>query len=275
MNGEILQMVALCCHANATVRGRRVPEALPKSVACDFCEFVRFVRPMRTLFGRVKDRTFASTPQEWLGTLVRDGVMRVRLGCAAGNDPAVADRTLAGFVGGGGRWYLELANADGQSDFLVADWQVHNLRAPDGRVWRTTYKQVSGPSMNAVTPSVDEATRDLMMTLREIADFAGRQNLTSWRDLFLGALGAFDTDLAGRHDNCADLAPPGVLSQDARRLLDACQSAWVFGGMGSWNDLGFKDPDHAIYERVSEKLYRCIVAGILAGANDSSVPRAS
>lgn len=270
MNGTILQMVALCCHANATVRGRRVPEPLPKSVAFDFCEYVRFVRPTRTLFGRVKDRTFASTPQEWLGTLVRDGVVRVRLGCAAGRDPAATDRTLAAFIGGGGTWYLELVRADGQSDFVVADWQVHNQRAPDGRVWRTTYKQVSGPSTAAGTVSVEHATGDLKRALAEVSTFAREQSLTTWLEIFTSALEAFDPSVTRTHDNCADLAPPGILPDGARRLLDACQTAWVFGGMGSWNDMGFDEPHQAEYDRVSEQLYKCIVAGTIAGTNASA-----
>lgn len=270
MNGTTLQMVALCCHANATVRGRSVPEPLPKSVAFDFCEFVRFVKPKRTLFGRVKDRTFASTPREWLGTLVRDGVVRVRLGCAAGSDPAAADRMLAAFIGGGGTWYLELVRGDGQSDFLVADWQVHNQRAPDGRVWRTTYKQVAGPSLSASVITIAQATSDLKAALDDAAAFAARQQLTNWHANFMSALDAFDASKPARFDNCADLAPPGVLPHDARMLLDACQRAWVFGGMGSWNDLGFDEPHQAEYIRVSEQLYQCIVAGIIAGTNASA-----
>lgn len=270
MNGEILQLIALCCHANATLRARRVPEPLPKNAAFDFCEFVRFVRPARTLFGGVKDRTFASTPQEWLGALVADGVVRVRLARASGNDPAAADRTLAAFIGGAGTWYLELLRADGQSDFLLADGQVHNLRAPDGRIWRTTYKQVSGPSTNSSPIPIAQATANLKAALDDVAAFALKQNLSNWHANFMSALDAFDASKPARFDNCADLAPPGVLPLDARTLLDACQRAWVFGGMGSWNDLGFDEPHQAEYDRVSEQLYQCIVAGILAATNASA-----
>lgn len=272
MNGTILQMLALCCYANATVRGRRVPEPMPKSSVCDFCEYVRFVRPTRTLFGRIKDRTFASTPQDWLGTLLRDGVVRVRLGCAAGNDPSVADRMLAAFIGGGGTWYLELVLADSQSNFLVADWQVHNQHAPDRRIWRTTYKQVPGASTNVPAIPLAHATDNLQAALHDIADFAQRQSLTNWHANFMSALDAFDASKPPRYDNCADLAPPGTLTLDARMLLDACQRAWVFGGMGSWNDMFFTGPIQSDYERVSEQLYESVVAGLIAGANASALP---
>ena len=271
MNGEILQLIALCCHANATLRARRVPEPLPKNAAFDFCEFVRFVRPARTLLGRVKDRTFASTPREWLATLPRDGVVRVRLARASSNEPAAADRTLAAFIGGGGTWHLELVRADGQSDFLLADLQVHNLRAPDRRIWRTTYKQVSGPSTNSSVIPLAHATANLKAALDDVATFARKQNLSNWHANFVAALDAFDPAKPPRFDNCADLAPPGVLPPDARMLLDACQRAWVFGGMGSWNDMGFQEPDQAEYERVSERLYQAVVGGLIAGANASAL----
>jgi hypothetical protein len=48
----------------------------------------------------------------------------------------------------------------------------------------------------------------------------------------------------------------------------ACQHAWVFGGMGSWNDVSF-DAKPGEYERVSEQLHRALLQGILAGANAS------
>lgn len=268
MNGTILQMVALCCHANGAIRGVDAREL--RGGAFDVCDSVRFVRPARTLFGRMKDRTFASSPKEWLGTLKRDGVVRVRLDCARQDDPALADRTLAGFIGGAGTWYLELVRANAQSDYLVADWQVNAQRAPGGRVWRATYKQVSGASTNGPPLSLAQASADLNAALHDVAAFALEQKLSNWHSNFLSALDAFDATKPARHDNCADLAPPGVLPPDARILLDACQRAWVFGGMGSWNDMGFADADQSEYDRVSDRLYQAVVAGIIAAANASA-----
>src|SRR5258706_16035148 len=47
------------------------------------------------------------------------------------------------------------------------------------------------------------------------------------------------------------------------RLMGKCMpraamSAWVFGGMGLWNDLGFDGADGQEYERVSETLFTII-----------------
>jgi len=35
-------------------------------------------------------------------------------------------------------------------------------------------------------------------------------------------------------------------------MLDAIRSAWVFGGMGSWNDLGFEGDAEREYEEVEK-----------------------
>ena len=38
----------------------------------------------------------------------------------------------------------------------------------------------------------------------------------------------------------------------------ACEAAWVFGGMGSWNDLGFQGEDQQTYERLSHRLFQLV-----------------
>jgi len=42
MNGPIAQMVALACHANAAVRGRRVQGFLEANSTCRHCDEVSF-----------------------------------------------------------------------------------------------------------------------------------------------------------------------------------------------------------------------------------------
>ncbi len=66
-----------------------------------------------------------------------------------------------------------------------------------------------------------------------------------------------------------DLAPSDFVSSQARTLLGACQKSWVFSGMGSWNDMGFDDPEQAEYERVSEQLFNNLNEAIAVGANES------
>jgi hypothetical protein len=66
-----------------------------------------------------------------------------------------------------------------------------------------------------------------------------------------------------------DLAADGVTPQLATCLLDACQSAWVFGGMGSWNDMGFEGAEKTEYDRVSDHLFTTLNETIQSAANAS------
>lgn len=66
-----------------------------------------------------------------------------------------------------------------------------------------------------------------------------------------------------------DLVLNGVVPELATFLLDACQSAWVFGGMGSWNDMSFEGADQAEYDRLSEELFNTLNETIQTAANAS------
>lgn len=66
-------------------------------------------------------------------------------------------------------------------------------------------------------------------------------------------------------------ANPSLLPLEAIQLLSAAQSSWVFGGMGSWNDLGFEGEDQATYESLSEELYGTVNRAIVAATNASAV----
>jgi hypothetical protein len=45
--------------------------------------------------------------------------------------------------------------------------------------------------------------------------------------------------------------------------------AFVFGGMGSWNDCGFDDRKlQAQYEQVTKKLYVAVMDALVSGVND-------
>jgi hypothetical protein len=54
----------------------------------------------------------------------------------------------------------------------------------------------------------------------------------------------------------------------SKQIIFSAGSAWVFGGMGSWNDLGFDSKeDNKTCERLSERFYSNINKAIIVGAN--------
>jgi hypothetical protein len=106
------------------------------------------------------------------------------------------------------------------------------------------------------------------MTLREIADFAFKQNLESFGKTFDSARKTLDSEQPEQDYYHKDLIKLDNYSLRAKQVLFSAASAWVFGGMGSWNDNGFENKaDNDKYEELSSRLYNCINDSIVGVTN--------
>jgi hypothetical protein len=269
MQTPLAQIVALTCYGNAALRGVTVPRFFPGNSTCQFCEFVNFVLLTKSTDGAVKQTVAFNSPDEWLIDIRRRGVLGMRLIQQEQNNPNISDRMSSGFVGGGRIWKIELLNADLTSDFWISRWKVGNKLAADRKFWQVSYgmNQSLKTKQHNLRP-LSEIKTDLQCTLNEIWTFSEKQNLKGFSVLFTDALRAID-------DHCADvgyhkdLFPIGTLAGDAESLLKAAMSAWVFGGMGSWNDMGFDGDIQMEYNELSDKLYSKLVKAIEAAATSS------
>ncbi|MBL4620532.1 MAG: hypothetical protein JKX88_10605, partial [Marinicaulis sp.] len=66
-----------------------------------------------------------------------------------------------------------------------------------------------------------------------------------------------------------DTAPENFLTPDAHKLLSAVSAAWVFGGMGSWNDAVYGPEHDEEYSHVSADLYIALQDAIVAVVNST------
>lgn len=270
MNGTNAQFVSLTCHGNAFLRGLPANRFFPANSTCQFCERVTFVELSKPFFGKPKETEVASTPDEWFGYLKRTLARGVKLVSSPRNDPNLSDRMSAGFVGGGEAWSMEVVHANGRSVYWRSRWEVGDQNAPNRRIWRVTYGRVSDSKTYAVSPDGLASIEDkLQAALQEIHEFARRNNCGGFTDCFARALAVLAGSSVDQRAYHQDLSPTGILSSEAVRILDACQHAWVFGGMGSWNDMGFDGEDGKVYDQVSERLFRAINEAIPASANNS------
>ena len=275
MTGPIAQFVALACHANAFLRGLRVPEFFPSNSTCQFCDGIKFFHVSKTLFGKVRQAEVATTPHGWFECIKAEDVPEVRLSRTPQNDPGIPDRMSAAFVGGGGTWSLRVTNRKGQAAVWLSKWEVWNQDAPERRIWRVSYGRVpERESRSDPFIDLDGAVARLRVALQDIYTFSEKHDCGGFTICFARAIKTLDSrGSSTRHGYHGDLAPEGCLPMLARCLLDACQTAWVFGGMGSWNDLGFDGPDRAEYDRVSERLFTALNEAIYTGANSSCASR--
>ena len=65
------------------------------------------------------------------------------------------------------------------------------------------------------------------------------------------------------------LTPRGCFPE-SEAMLQAAMASWVFGGMGSWNDLGFDGAAREEYEKVSADLYGILNEVIAVAASGTA-----
>ncbi len=91
-----------------------------------------------------------------------------------------------------------------------------------------------------------------------------------WSEWFRAALQRASASRAV-FDYYPDVLPLTGYTEPARRLLSACEKAWVFGGMGSWNDVGFETPElEARYRSLTPELFSAVLFGVAAAVNSFS-----
>lgn len=270
MNGPLAQLVALTCHGNAAIHGAGMAPFFPANSTCKFCDAVTFVELKKNLFGKLKEKVVAATPDIWMAKLRQRGATAVRLHRQRQDRLGLPDRVSAGFAGGGGVWQMEVARSDGQSEFWQPRWQVWNRQAAEQRIWRVAYGLVETRATQPDTRRTPAAVKaDLHAALRAIHEFSARHHCEGFTKCFADALVALEQPSAdiGYHK---DLWATGQLAGDAAALLKAAMSAWVFGGMGSWNDMGFKGDEQRQYEAVSEQLFERLNEGIEVAASSAA-----
>lgn len=270
MQGSIIQTLSLAIHGNAFLRGYTGTPFFPGNSTCQFCKDISFIL-LQPGMGQPSEVPFANAPDEWFANQARRGARRHRVWWASGGDPKMPDRMLVGFVGGGGHWRIDTLLADA-SESWEGYWRVGDQKDPERRIWNVTY--VRG-SWRPTAPFVQKLTlgahvEKLEKLLPEASAFARRQSLTSFAEFFERGLDCLHAPNPLAKVFHKDVAPQGFLPVDAERLLAATQAAWVFGAMGSWNDLGFtsfKSLEREEYEQLSERLYHALNEAAIDAAN--------
>lgn len=213
----------------------------------------------------------AETPDAWFGWLAAAGTQAVTLAWVPSEKSMAPDRMLAGFVGGGGTWFVRTSHARQAPLVWHANWSFSRPPAPQQGAWTVSYCTVPYAAALPAAAGLQQVHEQLTEALTEIHAFAQAHDCGSFAECFSQALDALSTH--SRHGYHRDLAPDGVLDATAAAILDACESAWVFAGMGSWNDLSFKGREQEDYDRLSERLFQVLIGAIRSAVNDFPLKR--
>jgi hypothetical protein len=266
----ISQAAALVIFGNDVLRGHARSDFWPEATVFRFCKTVRFV----ALSGdpaKPVEKLVAEDPMRWIATLKDAGTTGLRIHNVTRNDPRINDRMSVGFVGGGPRWLIETRQAYA-SDVWEARWQVTNREDPEKSIWEVTYFRTDqGRSqIPPQAPSLTALRHDLAATLSRVETFATRKKLEGFAGAFRKASAILSSGQPLAETHHSDLAPTPTVPLAAKQLLGAVQAAWVFGGMGSWNDQGFAGDDQQEYLRLSDELFARLNQSTVGAVNATS-----
>ena len=262
MNGPIVQIVALCLYGNAYRHGEIITDFFNNSTA-QFCKKIEFIQLKKKLFGKVEEKVIYNNPNTFFNELNSPLTQYNLYYVPVEPRDGLEERITAGFVGGGGKWILLSTNEDGTTDW-TSYWNVIDQNNPNKKIWGVKYIQTGNYFL---CNENDENYIDTFYNaLESIYNFTIAKNNSAFASYFKNAMITLDSHgkkLFGYHK---DLVPKCY--KEIEYLLDACQSAWLFGGMGSWNDVYFQDENiFEEYKEVSQNLYSSLISTVIQSVN--------
>jgi hypothetical protein len=267
MQTNILRSFALVAVGNAALRGKDVSAFWPDSALLKYYKQIEFVIPR----GGDEYTPVAPDPLAWFATLKKLGCRGLRLHNAPMEQkPGIGpleERMMVGLVGGGPRWLIE-AVMPTRCEVWEGYDRLGDREDPDQRIWLCGYLMLGeAEPQNDADRDVAGATVDVRSALADIEAFARDFPGAPFAENFAGARatleGAASTYPAIDFLDLTDLSP------DARRLIAAAAEAWVFGAMGSWNDIGVDAAQKQRYDATSEALFNALTRAVIAAANSS------
>jgi len=262
----ILRSLALVAVGNAALAGRDVSAFWPADPMFRFTASLDFMTPRED--GKLTRA--AEGPVNWFEKLRVRGCRGLRLHNAPMRQDQrlakVDERLLVGMVGGGPRWLIETVYPE-RSELWEGFDRVGDQKASDGKAWLSAYVLLGeADSAAGLDTNIASAITGLRDALVSIEAVARAMPPTAFVDIFVAARATLD----GRESPSAlEFFRYTQLSRDAGRLLQAAGRAWVFGAMGSWNDLV---PEAALkprYESASKALFSALQRAVLAAANST------
>ncbi len=251
----IQRLVALVTYANVTLNGMSESLEIDRLLAhnCYRMEFVEKT-PMN-IPGFSKK--IATDPGDWISFLKGSKAKRVLLHFVEMDQYGLPDHITSAFVGGGSQWLIEVEYDDANQVYSFEERNSGTLK--DQFILLNRDYAYQGPS-----PTVESTRLQIGNVLKALADFAESHEQSSpWASNFESAWRTLNESVVGN----PDFIPSGIYSLVSHQLLETAFQSWVFGGMGSWNDLAFNDADQERYLKLTDELYKTICDSIVAGVN--------
>jgi len=262
MSKDIARNVGLVTYGNLFLQDRGNDFDIEKLVT-DNCYSFDFVgAPIEGIAGSSK--VLASNANKWFSFLKDQGAKKLKLFYKKSEQVDLPDHISAAFVGGGSQWVVEV-QFDSTSDLYLSGWAPSdNMGIGRGKTHYLRFN-CDIPHLDDTSLSVRVAREKLSTVLQDLSEFVGKfEHTKHWMGNFeyaLETLNEFEPEVAD------EFLPAGIYSKEVHQLLQAAFASWVFGGMGSWNDMAFGGADQDQYDSLSEKLYTTLCNSIVSGVN--------
>jgi len=268
MKGTLVQIITIISFGNEFFKNGKLTDFYPKNSSFQFCDFVDFREIKKeNFFSSKKEIITAENPLEWFQKLKNEGCEKLRLYHQTDKEN---DHQLAGFIDGGGKWFIETIYPN-HSDFWIGNWN-HDKNKTE-KPWQVTYGKAVGkqPTRNQQF-DLKPTRKELDNILERITDFAFKETSENWGNIFEKAKKTLNSENPETDFYHNDLISSGNYNLQNRQLLLSASKAFVFGGMGSWNDMGFENEEtNRLYNELSTELYNTMNKSIVCAVNNEGI----
>lgn len=269
MNADLAQTIALTAYGNAFLNGSKYaqpPELSQTNSTFQLVSSVRFVREEVKSGTGKREIDVARNTAGWFEDLRARKATRLWLIIFEVQHTHVPPNiavALSGFSG----WAMQVDMESGY-EFWVPHWESAQQNAQHRRVWDVRYRGIfSNTSGDSAHLDVSHSISDLRGALEAAEQFARKAYVDFWADWFTNALSQLDSvePIPPFH---VSILPKMGYNLRARQLMAAAVQSFVFGGMGSWNDLSFSDEELQYeYVQVTRNLYKAVMGAFVAATN--------
>lgn len=261
MNGELAQIVTLVTYGNHFLTGNDVD--LSSNSTFHYLSSINFAR-----YKSNKDKSgdvVAGSISEWFAFLRSNQVSRLWNVAFSWDRPDMPEHIAASFAGGVAR-AIQADLPDGY-ELWYPLWQTGG---PRDKPWNVEYRGLMFANSHVYpAPPVGFVKEKLRKAIVYVESFARRPEVGAgfWADHFTKSLDLLDSP-APMMPYHPDMLPDTGFDLVTREVMAAAAQAYVFGGMGSWNDMGFADKNlNNEYKKITKELYEAVKMSIVIASN--------
>ena len=265
MNGELAQIVSLVAHGNLYLHGGKAD--LSANSTFQYVSAVKFARYKSTQDTRGLE--VADSVSDWFAFLLSIKASHLWNIAFAWDRQDIPEHIAIALAGG-----VPMAiQADLPSGFELwyPQWKAGGQ---EKKLWFVEYRSLMFPNSQALPiPELGVVKNQLRQAVSQAERFSKRSDVNAnyWADWFSKSLELLDSSnpKAPFHP---DMLPDSGFSLAARQILASVAQSYVFGGMGSWNDMGFEIPEvQKEYERITKELYEAVKFAITMASNSFEI----